>query len=123
MYGSLPQGIKNSITRSIKIAFENYMKNIEWDSEKYSWEDFLDEWKNTFNNGSSWFAKVDSVMKEDSSFHESLATKVTEVVEKMLSEDPTKEQLDALKNISGNIGIGIEEISCKLEAKYYIEKN
>ncbi|MDF2606881.1 MAG: hypothetical protein K0S34_1076 [Bacillales bacterium] len=120
MYDSLPQGIKNSITRSIKTAFENYMKKIEWNSEKYSWEDFLEEWKDTFNNNSAWFAKVDESTKEDSRFHESLALKVTEVVEKLLSEDPTQEQLDELK--TQKLSINVEDISCRLEAKYYLEQ-
>lgn len=35
MYKQLPHGVKIGIARSIVVSFEKYMKDIEWNEEKF----------------------------------------------------------------------------------------
>lgn len=115
MFNQLPQGIKISISRSISTAFEQYMKNIEWDENKYNLEDFINQWRDYAEKSASWFDKIDQKIKENPKFHEELAKKINEIIEKILTEAPTQDQMDELD--SQNI-----DYSCKAEAKYHIER-
>ncbi|MFL0362309.1 hypothetical protein ACH0BF_04720 [Pseudobacillus sp. 179-B 2D1 NHS] len=120
MLSSLSQGIKISITRSIKIAFEQYMAKISWDEKAYRFEDFMDEWRTYIHTSSSWYSKVDSEMKSSPEFHEELAAKINEVIEKVFSEEPTAEQLQELAVLQKKMGTDFD-FSCRSEAKFYIE--
>lgn len=120
MLSSLSQGIKISITRSIKIVFEQYMANISWDEKAYRFEDFMDEWRTYIHTSSSWYSKVDSKVKSSPEFHEELAAKINEVIEKVFSEEPTADQLEELAALQKEMGTDFD-FSCKAEAKFYID--
>lgn len=119
MYRLLPQGMKNSITRSIKSAFEAYMMNIKWDPALYNMDDFMMAWKESFEKGASWYEKIEDDIKSHASFHEGLAEKVNQVIDKILSEEVTEEQMEALTERYG--ADFSAEVSCQLEAKYYLD--
>ena len=99
MYQDLPQGVKNSITRSIKTAFELYMYGIKWDPALYNMDDFMITWKNSFENGASWYTRIDADAKKDPAFHSALAEKVNQVIEKILTEAVTETQKKNWKNV------------------------
>lgn len=122
MFNQLPQGIKISISRSISTAFEQYMKNIEWDEKKYNLQDFINQWREYAEKNASWFDKIDQNIKEDLQFHEDLAKKINETIEKILMEPPTQSQMDELDRLIKKLNIEDIDYSCKAEAKYHIER-
>ncbi|MFK2825590.1 hypothetical protein QYG89_07850 [Bacillus sp. B190/17] len=120
MFSSLSQGIKISITRSIKTSFEQYMAKIMWDEKVYRFEDFFNEWKTYIHTSASWYDKVSEEIKSSPEFHEELAEKINEVVERVLSEEPTSDQLEELEALQKEAGTDFD-FSCRMEAKFYID--
>ncbi|KAB7707645.1 hypothetical protein F9802_06760 [Bacillus aerolatus] len=120
MLSNLSQGIKISITRSIKTAFEQYMARILWDEKTYRFEDFLDEWRTYIHTSASWYDKVDEEIKTSPAFHEELAAKINEVIERIFSEEPTSGQLEELEALQKEMGTDFD-FSCRAEAKFYID--
>jgi predicted transcriptional regulator len=122
MFNSLPHGIKISITRSISAAFEQYMKNIQWDEKQYNLEDFIKYWREYAEKNASWFDKIGEEMKANSQFHEELAAKINETIEKVLTEAPTEEQMAKLDSLIKELGMDDIDYTCKTEAKYHIDR-
>lgn len=120
MFKDLSPGIKISITRSITTTFENYMNDIGWDENKFSMEKFVDEWRKYINSNSSWYDKISDDIKNNSIFHEELAAKINETIDKILSEEPTKEQMEEIEKLQKELGEEYD-FSCKTEAKYVID--
>lgn len=118
MYKQLPHGVKIGITRSIVASFEKYMKEIEWNEEKFDMQQFVEQWKQYLYTKSTWINKVDGELKEHPEFHQALATKVNEKINEIINEEPTEEQLEILKK---NKVKQIDEL-CKLEAQYHIDR-
>lgn len=117
MLKDLPSGLKISISRSISTVFEQYMEEIKWDEEKYNLEDFIKQWQLYINNHASWFSKISEEVKSAPSFHEEVAKKINETIEKILSEPPTSEQIAELEKLQNK-----QSYSCKAEAKYLINQ-
>lgn len=119
MLNTLSSGIKISITRSISTVFEQYMEKIGWNEEKYNLEDFIKQWQIYINEHASWYDKLDDDIKKDPIFHEELAAKINETIQKVLSEPPTDEQIKTLDQLQD---ISKEEYnySCKMEARYLL---
>ena len=122
MFKSLPNGIKISITRSISAAFEKYMEMIQWDEKKYNLEDFIAYWRDYAQKNASWFKKIDDEIKSNPDFHEELAAKINEVIEKALTEPPTEQEMKALDSLIAQLGIDDIDYTCRMEAKYHIER-
>jgi hypothetical protein len=122
MFNSLPHGIKISITRSISAAFEQYMKSIQWDEQKYDLEAFVNYWRDYAEKNASWFDKMNEEMKSNPEFHEELAAKINETIEKILTEPPTEEQMKELDRLIQELGIEDIDYTCKTEAKYHIDR-
>ncbi|PEW42396.1 hypothetical protein COD90_24785 [Bacillus cereus] len=118
MYKQLPHGVKVGITRSIVASFEKYMKEIEWNEEKFDIQQFVEQWKQYLYTKSTWINKVDDKLKEHPDFHQALAVKVNEKINELINEEPTEEQLKILKDHEVN---NIDDF-CKLKAAYYIER-
>ena len=118
MYKQLPHGVKIGITRSIVASFEKYMKEIEWNEEKFDMQQFVEQWKQYLYTKSTWINKVDGELKEHPDFHQALATKVNEKINDIINEEPTEEQLEILKK---NKVKQIDDL-CKLEAQYHIDR-
>lgn len=119
MLNELPSGIKISISRSISTVFEQYMEKIGWDEEKYKLEEFIKQWQFYINNHASWFTKISDEIKLDPTFHEGLAAKINETIDKILSDSPTSEQIKKIKQLQYELGIE-HPYSCKAEARYLI---
>lgn len=120
MFKDLSPGIKISITRSITTSFENYMNEIGWNEKVFSMEKFVEEWRNYIHANSSWYDKMDDDIKNNPVFHEQLAVKINETIDKILSEEPTKNQMDEIEKLQKELGEEFD-YSCKTEAKYVIE--
>lgn len=80
MYKQLPHGVKIGITRSIVVSFEKYMKEIEWNEEKFDMQQFVEQWKQYLYTKSTWINKVDEELKGHPDFHQALAMKVNEKI-------------------------------------------
>ncbi len=120
MKSELTPGVKISITRSITTAFEQYMANIEWSDKLYSLPEFVKEWRIYIENHASWYGKLSHEVKSSPEFHQFLADKINETLEKILSEEPTEEQMKEIEELEKQLGREID-YSCKLEAKYWID--
>ncbi|WP_456277565.1 hypothetical protein [Bacillus sp. AK128] len=122
MINNLPNGVKISLTRSITTAFEQYMKSIQWSKEAYNLEKFVTEWNEYASNNAAWYNKIDGQLKADPQFHQDLANKINETIEKILTEEPTQEQMDELEMLIRDLEIADIDYSCKAEAKYHIDR-
>lgn len=122
MFQSLPQGIKISVSRSIKTAFENYMNMIKWDEDKFKFENFVHFWREYSQKNASWFDKIDHETKMDKQFHQELTDKMNETIEKVLTTPPSQDEMDELQQLIQNLDIDDIDYSCKAEAKYHIEQ-
>ncbi|WP_078414385.1 hypothetical protein [Priestia abyssalis] len=122
MFKNLPQGTKISITRSIQKAFEQYMSDIEWDEDKYNIEEFIRTWRRYIEDHASWFERLSMEEKANPLFHQELADKINQTIEKILSEEPTSEQMNQLNALLEEKGKQDITYSSKAEAKYWLEK-
>jgi hypothetical protein len=121
MFKDLSPGIKISITRSISTVFEQYMNRIDWNESKMDMAAFLAEWRDYIQNQASWYDKLEDDDKNNPLFHEELAEKIGETIEKILSEEPTEAQMDEIAELQKEAREEFD-YSCKTEAKYVIEK-
>lgn len=117
MYKGLSSGVKISITRSISTSFESYLASIGWDEEKFSMEDFVANWQKYFTENAAWFDKVPQEVLMSSEFHEEIAKKIDEVIAKILSEKPTKKQIESIEKMQRQLGTSYT-FDCKAEASY-----
>ncbi|HWO98825.1 MAG TPA: hypothetical protein VNM45_21415 [Bacillus sp. (in: firmicutes)] len=122
MFKNLPQGVKISITRSIQAAFEQYMGQIEWNENKYNAEDFIRFWRKYIEEHASWFERLSNEEKANPLFHQELADKINQTIEKIVNEEPTSEQIQQLNALLEEKGKEDVTYSSKAEAKYWIEK-
>ncbi|KAB2332536.1 hypothetical protein [Bacillus mesophilum] len=120
-FKDLSQGIKISVSRSITTSFERYMSNIQWDEEQFDIQRFVSEWQEYIQNHSSWYSQVSDEMKADPEFHQELAAKINEIIEKIFSEKPSDEQMEEIESLQKQTGKEMD-YSCKMEAKYVIEQ-
>lgn len=120
MYKSLPTGVKSSITRSISKNFEKYMEKIEWREDLFQLDDFIAEWKNYIETEASWYEKVPTEVKQSPVFHEEVADKMNQTINKILTEPPTEEQIARIEALQQNMSTNFD-YSCKAEA-VYVEK-
>lgn len=117
MYKQLSSGVKISITRSISTSFESYLASIEWNEDKFSMEDFMISWQNYFKDNAAWIDKVPQEVLLSSEFHEEIAKKIDEVLEKMLNEKPTEKQKTEIAKLQEKLGTSYT-FTCKAEAAY-----
>ena len=78
------------ITRSIVVSFEKYMKDIEWNEEKFDMQQFVEQWKQYLYTKSTWIDKVDDELKGHPDFHQALAMKVNEKLTSLLMKNRAK---------------------------------
>ncbi|MBX0314179.1 hypothetical protein [Planococcus glaciei] len=120
MYKTLPVGVKSIITRSITKMFEKYMSDIEWKEDLFKLEDFVKVWQDYINSNAQWNEKVPLEVKVSPLFHEEVASKMNQVINKVLTEVPSEEQISRIESMQQSIGTDYN-YSCKAEATY-IEK-
>ena len=117
MYKQLSSGVKISITRSISTSFEAYLASIGWDEDKFSMEDFMVYWQNYFKDNAAWIDKVPQEILLSTEFHEEIAKKIDEVIDKILNEEPTEKQKKDIAKLQKQLGTDYE-FDCKAEAAY-----
>ncbi|MGB3261067.1 hypothetical protein [Paenisporosarcina sp.] len=117
MYKELPTGVKSSITRSIKTVFENYMASIEWSENRFKMEDFIQAWRIYISESASWTDKVSEECKQDPAFHEEVAKKMNQVIDKTLNEPPSEEQVAKIEMMQEQLDTHYD-YACKAEAAY-----
>lgn len=117
MYKDLTTGVKSSITRSIKTVFENYMASISWDEDRFHMEDFIHQWRIYINESAAWTDKVSDEVKESSVFHEEVAHKMNQVIDKILNEPPSEEQIAGIEIMQEDLNTHYS-YACKAEAVY-----
>ena len=122
MLKNLSPGVKISISRSISTAFEQYMNSIEWNEEIADMKMFVLQWKEYITQNASWYEKVDETLKTDPAFHEELANKINQTINKILSERPTDDQIEEIEELQKQVSIKEYTYSCRAEARYVIEK-
>lgn len=96
------------------------MSRIGWDENKFSVEDFIKEWKEYIETSASWYSQISDEMKADPIFHEELAAKINEVINKIFTEAPTQAQIEEIENLQKKHSREFD-YSCKMEAKYLID--
>ena len=97
------------------------MASIQWQEDKFDIQDFISAWRTYINEHASWYKNLSDEIKNDDEFHQELALKINETMEKILSEKPTLEQIETLENLQAKSGTEFD-YSCKLEAKYLMDK-
>ena len=117
MYKQLSSGIKISITRSIGTAFETYLASIDWNEEQFSMEDFMKTWRAYFTENAAWYEKVPADILNSKEFHEEIAKKIDEVIEKILNDQPTAKQVKSIEALQKKLGTDYT-YDCKAEAAY-----
>ncbi|BDG45707.1 MULTISPECIES: hypothetical protein [Parageobacillus] len=122
MLKNLPRSVKIGITRSITRTFEAYMRDIEWNEQRFDPQVFMQRWRNYIVRHSSWFHSLDDRLKTNPLFHQELADKINSVIDKVLSEAPTEEQLAKIRRLAKLHGEKDIHVSCKAEADYQIER-
>lgn len=116
MYKQLPSGVKSSITRSISIVFEKYMASIEWAEDRFSMEDFSQVW-GTYIKSASWKDKVPQEYMLHPDFHEEIAKKINQVIDKILNEPPSEDQIAKIEIMQDQLNTHYD-YACKAEASY-----
>ena len=117
MYKELSSGVKISITRSISTSFEAYLASIGWDEDKFSMENFMAYWQNYFKDNAAWIDKVPPEILLSTEFHEEIAKKIDEVIDKILNEEPTEKQKKEIAKLQKQLGTDYQ-FDCKAEAAY-----
>lgn len=117
MYKQLSSGVKISITRSISTSFEAYLASISWDEDKFSMEDYMVSWQNYFKDNAAWIDKVPTEVLLSAEFHEEIAKKMDEVINKILNEAPTEKQKKEIDKLQKQLGTDYQ-FDCKAEAAY-----
>lgn len=97
------------------------MSEIGWNEKKFDMETFVGEWRKYITTSSSWYDKLSDEIKNNPTFHEQLADKINETINKILSEEPTSEQMELIEKLQKEAGEEFD-YSCKTEAKYVIEQ-
>lgn len=97
------------------------MNRIGWSESQFDLSAFIADWRDYIQNQASWYEKVEEDTKNSPQFHQELAEKINETIEKILSEEPTKEQMDEIEALQKDLHEEYD-YSCKTEAKYVIEK-
>ena len=117
MYKNLSPNLKSSITRSIAQTFEQYMSEIAWSEDKFNLEDFVSSWQQYITTKALWYSEIPNEIKHDAQFHEEVAVRINEIIEKILQDPPTDEQIAAIQMLQEDLGTHYE-YDCKAQAAY-----
>lgn len=122
MYQTLPQGIKVSISHSIKKAFKLYMESIHWDDDKYDSDEFVQYWHDYSKKHAAWVKDVEEEKMQDPTFQEELVKKVNEIIKNTIETEPTHKQIEEINQLVEELGTDDVDYCCKAEAEFKIEK-
>lgn len=117
MYKNLSPNVKSSITRSITQSFEQYMEDIEWSESKFSIEDYITSWREYITTRALWYAEISDDIKLSPEFHEELAGRINTVINRILEDPPTEEQIAEIQMMQEKLNTH-HTYDCKAEAAY-----
>jgi hypothetical protein len=117
MYKNLESGVKSSITRSITTVFENYMASIAWDENRFRMEDFIQAWQTYIVKSAIWTDKVSDEVKQNPAFHDEIAKKMNQVIDKILNEPPSEQLIANIEMMQEELNTHYD-YACKAEAAY-----
>ena len=117
MFKQLSPNIKGSITRSISQTFERYMKEIEWDEKRFDITHFVFMWESYIKEKTLWYKKLPEYVINSPQFHAEVANKINEVIERMLTEPATEEQIQRIEALQKGKKKKYT-YSCKAEAQF-----
>lgn len=120
MYNNLSPNLKSSITRSITQTFELYMESIDWSESKFNIEDYMKSWRDYIVTKALWYSEIPDSTKTSPIFHQEMAVRINEVIERILDEPPTKKQIENIRALEKQCNKSYD-YSCKAEAAY-VEK-
>src|SRR5690625_3563091 len=115
MYNDLSPNLKSSITRSITQTFEQYMESIEWSESKFNIEDFIASWREYITTRALWYSEISDTIKASPEFHEQLATRINKVIDRILEDPPTEEQIAKIQMMQEKLNTHYT-YDCKAEA-------
>jgi hypothetical protein len=93
------------------------MSDIEWSEEHFNIETYMANWREYIINKALWYSKISEEMKLDNTFHEDIAQRINEVIERILSEPPSEEQIAAIQVMQEKLNTHYQ-YDCKAEAVY-----
>lgn len=117
MYKSLPPSVKSNITKSISKNFEKYMAQIEWKEEGFLLMDFMNTWKGYIENEAKWYKQVPDDVKAAPEFHESIAEKINQTIDRILKEPPSEEQVARIEIKQESLSTSYD-YACRAEADF-----
>ena len=117
MYKKLSPNLKSSITRSITQTFEQYMTDIDWSEEKFSIEDYIASWREYITTKALWYTEIADEIKVNPAFHEELAVRINKIIERILEEPPTDDQIAKIQMMQEKCNTHYS-YDCKAEATY-----
>jgi len=117
MYKDLSPNLKISITRSITQTFEQYMSDIAWSEDKFRIEDFVSSWRQYITTKALWYTEIPEDVKSNPTFHEELAVRINKIIDRMLQDPPTDEQIATIQMMQEEQGTHYE-YDCKAQATY-----
>lgn len=117
MYKDLSPNLKSSITRSITQTFEQYMEDIGWSESKFNIEDYMASWREYITTKALWYSEVENSIKESPIFHEQIAERINEIINRILDEPPTEQQIASIQMMQEQLNTH-HTYDCKAEAAY-----
>lgn len=117
MYKGLSPNLKSSITRSITQTFEQYMESIEWSESKFKIEDYMSSWREYITTKALWYTEIADSVKVSPEFHEELTVKINEVMNRILEEPPTEDQIANIQMMQEQLDTHYD-YHCKAEAAF-----
>ena len=117
MFKSLSPNLKSSITRSITQTFEQYMTEIEWNPDRYDMNVFMKRWSEYITKKALWYEKIPDDVKYSVEFHEDVAKRINEVIQKVLSEPPSEDQIATIQQMQEELNTQYV-YECKAEAAF-----
>lgn len=117
MYENLSPNLKSSITRSITQTFEQYMESIKWSESTFNIEDYMSSWREYITTKALWYSEISDSVKLSPQFHEEIATRINDVINRILEDPPTEEQIATIQMMQEKLDTHYT-YQCKAEAAY-----
>lgn len=93
------------------------MEGIEWSESKFSIEDYMSSWREYITTKALWYSEISDQVKVSAEFHEELAGRITEVINRVLEDPPTEEQIANIQMMQEKLNTHYT-YDCKAEAAY-----
>lgn len=93
------------------------MANIQWNEELFDMGNFMTTWSEYITTKASWYNAIPDEVRLNPIFHEELAQKINQTIEKILSEPPNENQIAEIEMLQEKLDTDYD-YACKAEAAY-----